>query len=124
MGKVPEYNLRAINKYNSKFDRIAVNLPIGTKERIKKLTGKSCNAYISSVVLANLDQLENQSNEIATEEQIEPRKDDKKEVEKAEFYELNEMIKRLQKENKEGKLSVSYRENAENKEQQEESTEE
>lgn len=124
MGKVPEYNLRAINKYNSKFDRIAVNLPIGTKERIKKLTGKSCNAYISSVVLADLERLENAGKESITEEQREPLKADKKEMGKAEFDELNEMIKRLQKENEEGKLSVSYRENVENKEQQEESTEE
>nr|WP_318705515.1 hypothetical protein [uncultured Acetatifactor sp.] len=59
MGKVPEYNLRAINKYNAKFDRIAVNLPKGTKERIKELTGKSCNAYLSELALADLDRLEN-----------------------------------------------------------------
>ena len=59
MGKVLEYNLRAINKYNAKFDRIAVNLPKGTKERIKELTGKSCNAYLSELALADLDRLEN-----------------------------------------------------------------
>ncbi len=59
MGKVPDYNLRAINKYNAKFDRIAVNLPKGTKERIKELTGKSCNAYLSELALADLDRLEN-----------------------------------------------------------------
>ena len=58
MGKVPDYNLRAINKYNSKFDRVAVNLPIGSKERIKDLTGKSCNAYISALVLSDLDRIE------------------------------------------------------------------
>lgn len=58
MGVTPEYTKKAINKYNSKFDRIAVNLPIGTKERIKELTGKSCNAYISELVLAELDKLE------------------------------------------------------------------
>ena len=59
MGVTPEYTKKAINKYNSKFDRIAVNLPIGTKERIKELTGKSCNAYISDLVLAELERLEN-----------------------------------------------------------------
>ena len=58
MGVTPEYTKKAINKYNSKFDRIAVNLPIGTKERIKELTGKSCNAYISELVLAELGRLE------------------------------------------------------------------
>lgn len=59
MGVTPEYTKKAINKYNSKFDRIAVNLPIGTKERIKELTGKSCNAYISDLVLSELERLEN-----------------------------------------------------------------
>ena len=58
MGVTLEYTKKAINKYNSKFDRIAVNLPIGTKERIKEITGKSCNAYISELVLAALDRLE------------------------------------------------------------------
>ena len=58
MGVTPEYTKKAINKYNSKFDRIAVNLPIGTKERIKELTGKSCNAYISDLVLSELERLE------------------------------------------------------------------
>ena len=60
MGVTPEYTKKAINKYNSKFDRIAVNLPIGTKERIKELTGKSCNSYISDLVLADLERLENE----------------------------------------------------------------
>ena len=58
MGVTPEYTKKAINKYNSKFDRIAVNLPIGTRERIKELTGKSCNAYISELVLAELERIE------------------------------------------------------------------
>ena len=58
MGSVPEYNLRAINKYNAKFDRVAVNLPKGTKDKIKELTGKSCNAYITELVLADLARLE------------------------------------------------------------------
>lgn len=44
-GKTKEYTLRAINKYNAKFDRIAVNLPIGSKEWIKTNTGKSCNRF-------------------------------------------------------------------------------
>jgi hypothetical protein len=58
MGKTPEYTKKAINNYNAKFDRIAVNLPKGTKERIKGLTGQSCNAYISSLVIAELERLE------------------------------------------------------------------
>ena len=58
MGNVPQYTKDAINRYNAKFDRIAVNLPKGTKERIKELTGESCNAYIGALVLADLERLE------------------------------------------------------------------
>lgn len=59
MGKTPEYTKKAINKYNAKFDRIAVNLPQGTKDKIKALTGKSCNAFISDLVLKELEKIEN-----------------------------------------------------------------
>lgn len=59
MGATPEYTKRAINKYNDKFDRIAVNLPKGTKDRIYRLTGESCNAYISKLVTDALDNLDN-----------------------------------------------------------------
>jgi hypothetical protein len=72
MGKVPEYNLRAINKYNSKFDRIAVNLPKGSKERIKELTGKSCNAYLAELALADLDRLEKAGAEEQTPQKERP----------------------------------------------------
>lgn len=59
MAKTPEYTKKAIQNYNNKFDRIAVNLPKGTKDRIKALTGKSCNAYVSELVVKDLDSLEN-----------------------------------------------------------------
>ena len=59
MGKVPEYNLRAIKKYNNKFDRVAVNLPKGTKDKIKELTGgESCNKYIARLVIQDIERLE------------------------------------------------------------------
>ena len=54
----PEYTKKAIQRYNDKFDRVAVNLPKGTKEKIKELTGLSCNKYISDLVLKNLELLE------------------------------------------------------------------
>lgn len=54
----PEYTKKAIQRYNDKFDRVAVNLPKGTKEKIKELTGLSCNKYISELVLKNLELLE------------------------------------------------------------------
>ena len=61
MGNTPEYTKRAINNYNAKFDRIAVNMPKGTKKKIKELTGQSCNAFISALVLAELERLEAQT---------------------------------------------------------------
>lgn len=42
------------------FDRVAVNLPKGTKDKIKSLTGKSCNAYISELVVKDLEKIENE----------------------------------------------------------------
>lgn len=59
MAKTPEYTKKAIQNYNNKFDRVAVNLPKGTKDKIKELTGKSCNAYISELVIKDLENLEN-----------------------------------------------------------------
>lgn len=58
---VPEYTKRAIANYNNKFDRITVNLPKGTKERIKELTGQSGNGFISALVLDELERIENEN---------------------------------------------------------------
>lgn len=74
MGKVPEYNLRAINKYNAKFDRVAVNLPIGSKELIRELTGMSCNKYISELVVSDLERIQKQKelDEIVNSDELPP----------------------------------------------------
>lgn len=58
----PDYTKKAIQRYNDKFDRIAVNLPKGTKDKIKELTGLSCNKYISSLVLEDLERMEKEKN--------------------------------------------------------------
>ena len=64
MGETPEYTKRAIQTYNKKFDRVAVNLPKGSKERIKQLTGGiSCNAFINVLVREKLEELENAAKE-------------------------------------------------------------
>lgn len=60
MGTTPEYTKKAIKNYNSKFDRVAVNLPKGTKEKIKNLTGKSCNAFICELVVNEIKNIEKQ----------------------------------------------------------------
>ncbi|WP_077610571.1 hypothetical protein [Clostridium sp. Marseille-P2415] len=62
MGATPEYTKKAIQNYNNKFDRIAVNLPKGSKERIREITGKSCNSYISELVIDDLERLEREGN--------------------------------------------------------------
>lgn len=71
MAKTPEYTKKAIQNYNNKFDRIAVNLPKGTKERIKELTGKSCNAYISELVIKDLETLKGKKAEPSGSQQEE-----------------------------------------------------
>lgn len=59
MAETPEYTKRAIKNYNNKFDRVAVNLPKGSKEKIKQLTGgQSCNAFINVLVREKLEDLE------------------------------------------------------------------
>lgn len=56
--KTPDYTRRAINNYNSKFDRITVNFPKGTKERIKTTTGETAGGFAVKCVLAELERLE------------------------------------------------------------------
>lgn len=48
------------DKIKENYDRISVVLPKGTKEKIKALTGLSCNAYINNLVMADLERLEQQ----------------------------------------------------------------
>lgn len=56
--KTPDYTRAAIDKYNQKFDRITVNFPKGTKERIKELTGKTAGGFAVECVTAALDKLQ------------------------------------------------------------------
>lgn len=72
MAKIPQYTKNAIKRYNAKFDRLAVNLPKGTKERIKALTGKSGNAYITALVLDDLDRLEGIKDNDPGPEEVKP----------------------------------------------------
>ncbi len=79
MAKTPEYTKKAIQNYNNKFDRIAVNLPKGTKERIKELTGKSCNAYISELVIKDLETLKRKKAEPSGSQQEEKTEEERPE---------------------------------------------
>lgn len=52
--KTPEYTRKAIEKYNSKFDRFTVNIPKGYKEIIRSKIGMTCGAYINMLVVEDL----------------------------------------------------------------------
>lgn len=56
--KTKSYTRKAIDEYNAKKDRFTLTFNKGTKERIEKLTGKKATAFISSLVLAELERLE------------------------------------------------------------------
>lgn len=62
--KTPDYTRAAIDKYNQKFDRITVNFPKGTKERIKAATGKTAGGFAVECVIKELERIEKeQTNE-------------------------------------------------------------
>ena len=101
------------NEYiKEKYDRVSVVLPDKTKDRIKELTGKSCNAYISALVLADLDLLENGGSVEKPKPQNNP---------KLSIYEQNEILLRKQKEVAE--LRAKEAQEEEPKETEEERTE-
>ena len=56
--KTPEYTRRAQENYLKKFDHVTINLPLGTKDKIKALSGESVNAFINRLVLAEIERLE------------------------------------------------------------------
>lgn len=58
--KTPGYTRAAIDRYNAKYDRITVNFPKGTKEKIKELTGKTAGGFAVDCVLKELEKLEKQ----------------------------------------------------------------
>ena len=57
--KTPDYTRRAIDNYNARFDRITVNFPKGTKEKIKELTGESAGGFAVKCVIEELERIEN-----------------------------------------------------------------
>lgn len=60
MAQTKDYTLKAINKYNAKFERIQINAPKGTKERIQA-TGESAAGLINRLVLEYLEKWENEN---------------------------------------------------------------
>lgn len=53
--KTPEYTRKAIAKYQSKFDRININLPKGLKDQVKAATGESINGLVVRLLIEALE---------------------------------------------------------------------
>ena len=49
---------KAVADFMKTVDRVNCQFPLGTKDRIKELTGKSCNAFIKETVLRELDKID------------------------------------------------------------------
>ena len=56
--KQKEQRRKAVADFMKTVDRVNCQLPLGTKERIKELTGMSCNAFIKETVIKELDKIE------------------------------------------------------------------
>lgn len=56
--KLIKQRREAVKRYAEKVDRVNCLFPNGTKDRIKKLTGQSCNSFIKETVLNELDRIE------------------------------------------------------------------
>lgn len=60
--KQKEQRRKAVAKFMEKVDRVNCQFPLGTKERIKKLTGMSCNAFIKKTIVEELEKIEKTQN--------------------------------------------------------------
>lgn len=49
---------KAVADFMQTVDRVNCQFPKGTKDRIKRLTGRSCNAFIKETIVKELDKLE------------------------------------------------------------------
>lgn len=66
--KTASYTRKAIDNYNAKFDRITVNFPKGTKERIKAATDKTAGGFAVECVIKELERLENENGTAAADQ--------------------------------------------------------
>ena len=56
--KQKEQRRKAVADFMKTVDRVNCQFPLGTKEKIKELTGMSCNAFIKETVLKELEKIE------------------------------------------------------------------
>lgn len=57
-----EKRRQAVKRHEMNVDRVNCRLPLGTKERIRKITGMSCDAFIKQVVVQELERIEKEQN--------------------------------------------------------------
>lgn len=53
--KTPDYIRKAVAKYQSKFDRVNINLPRGLKDQVKAATGESINGLVVRLLMEVLE---------------------------------------------------------------------
>lgn len=60
--KTRDYTRAAIDRYNAKFDRVAANLPKGTKDRIAAVApGITPGAFVRDAAIKELERLEKEA---------------------------------------------------------------
>ena len=60
--KTAEYTRRAIDNYKKKFDQVLVNLPKGSKERIKAINPDiTPGAFVRDAAIKELERIENKN---------------------------------------------------------------
>lgn len=98
MARTADYTRKAINNYRSKFDLVQIRLPKGTKDRAVELD-ININDIAVSAVLAYLDGLESQAENLPQEPEKTAEKEntERTEVEeKVALMQANERLHQLQ----------------------------
>lgn len=98
MARTADYTRKAINNYRSKFDLVQIRLPKGTKERAAE-SDININDIAVSAVLAYLDGLESQAENLPQESEKTEKKanTERTEVEeKVALMQANERLHQLQ----------------------------
>lgn len=98
MARTADYTRKAINNYRSKFDLVQIRLPRGTKDRAAE-ADININDIAVSAVLAYLDALESQAENLPQEPENTAEKANKERTEaeeKVALMQANERLHQLQ----------------------------
>lgn len=95
MARTADYTRKAINNYRSKFDLVQIRLPKGTKDRAAE-SDININDIAVSAVLAYLDTLESQAENLPQEPEKTAEKANTEVEEKVALMQANERLHQLQ----------------------------